>query len=203
MRSAEQKIAIAVCALLLGACATSPSTHEPGLTARQTAPLPAGAEARFERALDLMQRDEKGAEALLLDLERDFPDLAGPCVNLGILYARSDRPAKAETAFLAALERNPETPAAHNGLGILYRRSGRFEEATAAYGEALAADPAYALAFFNRGVLNDLYLERPDAALGDYQRYQALQTETDERVAKWIDDLRLRIESRTAQAGSP
>jgi len=202
MRSADRLGAIAASALLLGACASGPPAvpaQPPGASAGSAA-VPARAQDRFEKALAFMEEDLGRAEQALTALTRDYPDLAGPWVNLGILHARGERAADAEAAFIAALERNPQHAAAHNELGILYRQSGRFAEAASAYAAALAADPDYALAYFNRGVLNDLYLQRPDAALGDYQRYQALQPEADERVAKWIDDLKLRIGARTAQA---
>jgi tetratricopeptide (TPR) repeat protein len=193
---------LAACALLLGACASAPPAvpAQPANAPASVAAVPARAQDRFEQALSFMDKDLGRAEQALTALTRDYPDLAGPWVNLGILHARGDRAADAEAAFSAALERNPQHAAAHNELGILYRQSGRFAEAASAYAAALAADPDYALAWFNRGVLNDLYLQRPDAALGDYQRYQALQPDADERVAKWITDLKLRIEARTAQA---
>ena len=192
---------LAACALLLGACASAPPAVPVQPAEASADAVPARAQARYEQALAFMDDDVGRAEQALTALARDYPDLAGPWVNIGILHARAARAADAEAAFRAALERNPQHAAAHNELGILYRQSGRFDEAASAYAAALASDPDYALAWFNRGVLNDLYLQRPDAALGDYQRYQALQPDADERVAKWITDLKLRIEARTAQAG--
>jgi tetratricopeptide (TPR) repeat protein len=201
MQSADRlHAALAACVLLLAACASAPPAVQAPPAEASAGAVPARAQDRFEQALSFMDKDLGRAEQALTALTRDYPDLAGPWVNLGILHARGDRAAEAEAAFSAALERNPQHAAAHNELGILYRQSGRFAEAASAYAAALAADPDYALAWFNRGVLNDLYLQRPDAALGDYQRYQALQPDADERVAKWITDLKLRIEARTAQA---
>ncbi|MEE8308357.1 MAG: hypothetical protein V3R81_13905, partial [Gammaproteobacteria bacterium] len=62
-----------------------------------------------------------------------------------------------------------------------------------------------ALAHYNLGVLLDLYLKRPAEALPHYERYQTLAGE-DERVTKWIIDLRRRLgitepTTRIAQEG--
>lgn len=204
MRFAERTLVLIVCAVAAGGCG-SLRVPVPGLAdSVESNPVPAEALARFGQALDLMQAGDDRAERELLALARDFPALAGPCVNLGILYARSDRLEEAEASFDAALLRNPDSAIAHSGLGIVYRQTGRFAEANASYARAMAADPAYAPAYLNRGVLNDLYLQRPDAALIDYERYQVLVSVEDERVARWIQDLRLRIEStRTARSEAP
>ncbi|MGH8494826.1 MAG: tetratricopeptide repeat protein [Gammaproteobacteria bacterium] len=204
MRFGEAAMTVMGCALLIGGCATLPMTGQ-GTASVDLAPVPADAQSRFERALALMQAGDDRAERELISLAEDYPQLAGPHVNLGLVYARSDRLDLAEAALTEALERNPDNAAACNELAIVYRRSGRFAEAEQAYARAVAVDPGYALAWRNRGVLNDLYLQRPEAALEAYERYQALQPQADEGVAKWIADLRLRIESsqRTAQAGAP
>ena len=85
-----------------------------------------------------------------------------------------------------------EHPVALNQLGMLLRRQGKFLEAESAYLKAVTASPGYALAHYNLGVLNDLYLQRLDAALRHYERYQALAGE-DHQVTKWIVDLKRRI----------
>jgi tetratricopeptide (TPR) repeat protein len=72
-------------------------------------------------------------------------------------------------------------------------------EAEAAYMKAVTADPDYALAHYNLGVLNELYLQRLDLALQHFERYQDLGGD-DEQVTKWIADLKRRLGSteRTA-----
>jgi len=94
---------------------------------------------------------------------------------------------------------DPEHPAALNQLGMLLRRQGKFQDAEAAYTRAITADPGYALAHFNLGVLNELYLQRLDVALQHFEQYQALGND-DKQVEKWITDLKRRIEAsqRTA-----
>ena len=75
---------------------------------------------------------------------------------------------------------------------MLLRRNGRFIEAEAAYLKAVTASPDYALAHYNLGVLNELYLQRLDAALQHFESYQRLAG-SDKQVEKWIADLKRRV----------
>ena len=71
------------------------------------------------------------------------------------------------------------------------RREGKFSDARAAYEHALAVDADYAPAHRNLGVLLDLYLGDPAAALPEMERYKALTAE-DKPVSSWIAELRTR-----------
>ncbi len=75
---------------------------------------------------------------------------------------------------------------------MLHRRNGNFLEAEAAYLKAVTASPDYALAHYNLGVLNELYLQRLDSALQHFERYQEI-VGGDEQVEKWITDLQRRV----------
>ena len=75
---------------------------------------------------------------------------------------------------------------------MLLRRQGKFRDAEAAYLKAVTARPDYALAHYNLGVLNELYLQRLDNALVHYEKYQSLTGE-DKQVEKWITDLKRRL----------
>jgi tetratricopeptide (TPR) repeat protein len=79
-------------------------------------------------------------------------------------------------------------------LGVIYRDQGEFERAGAAYASAIRVNSAYALAYFNLGVLNDLYRQQPELALDYYQQYRALLPEgvEDPEVDRWIADLQRR-----------
>jgi tetratricopeptide (TPR) repeat protein len=87
---------------------------------------------------------------------------------------------------------NSEYAPALNQLGMLLRRNGKFLEAEAAYLKAVTAKPDYALAHYNLGVLNELYLQRLDSALQHFERYQEI-VGGDEQVEKWITDLQRRV----------
>jgi Flp pilus assembly protein TadD len=71
------------------------------------------------------------------------------------------------------------------------RAQGKFPEARQAYQQSIAADAAYAPAHRNLGVLLDLYLGEPAAALSEMEQYQRLSGE-DKPVSGWIAELRHR-----------
>ena len=182
-------------AILLSACSTAPTVKTaPGAAAVE---ISEAARQRYQEALALMHGGQtKQAEAILLAMTRDYPRLAGPYVNLGIIYQRSGRAEAAEQALRKAIELRPSHAAAYNELGILYRESGRFDEAAEAYRQALKADPDYADAHLNLGILLDIYLQRPAEALAHYEAYQKLQAKEDKTVKLWIIDLKRRLEEQ-------
>jgi Flp pilus assembly protein TadD len=149
--------------------------------------------ADYGRALALVQAGND-AEALPLfrDIAARAPQLAGPRLNQAAILLRQQKFAEAEAVLREVLGSNPKSPFAHNLLGIALRQQGKFAEARTAYEAALALDPDYARAHFNLGVLLDLYQQDLPAALGHYERYQALQAKPDPAVANWIVDLQKR-----------
>jgi tetratricopeptide (TPR) repeat protein len=76
-------------------------------------------------------------------------------------------------------------------LGLVRRAQGKFPEARLAYQQAVAGDASYAPAHRNLGVLLDLYLNDPTAALAEMEQYQRLSGE-DKPVSGWIAELRHR-----------
>jgi len=196
--------------LVLAGCASGP---EPAAEANrggdQTGPggqpsmateIPPRAMTLYEQAVASMAAgDTIDAELRFQEFLLEYPDYAGAHINLAIIFADRDDIVAAESSLTDALILSPEHPAALNQLGMLLRRQGKFPEAEAAYTKAVTASPDYALAHYNLGVLNDLYLQRLDAALLHYERYQQLAGE-DQQVSKWIADLKRRISAtqRTA-----
>ncbi len=108
---------------------------------------------------------------------------------------------EAEQAFGRALEAGGGAPAL-TGLGLAYRHTGRFELAEQAYRSGLAADPAYGPAMLNLGVLLDLYLQQPAAALEQYEGYQATLAEPDASVANWIREVGIRAGRGAERTGA-
>jgi tetratricopeptide (TPR) repeat protein len=110
--------------------------------------------------------------------------------------------AAAETQIAAALAVEPTNAEALNMLGVANRRLGRFTEARAAYERAMALAPDYPAPQRNLGVLLDLYLGDPAAALGHYETYQLLTGGADPDTGPWLVELRTRLGqvSRTAEA---
>ena len=89
-----------------------------------------------------------------------------------------------------------------NLAGVSERRLGHFGESRAAYDKAISVDPAFAAPQRNLGVLLDLYLGDPAAALPHYEKYQQLDSGADPDVGPWLVELRTRLGQvqRTAEA---
>ena len=155
--------------------------------------IPAGALTMYEQAVAVMAGgDFLDAELRFKEFLLQYPGYPGAHVNLGIIHANNGNGGAARDAVDAALAINPNYAPALNQSGMLHRRNGKFHEAEAAYLKAVTAQPDYALAHYNLGVLNELYLQRLDAALQHFERYQEIVGE-DKQVEKWITDLKRRV----------
>ncbi|HEX7035145.1 MAG TPA: tetratricopeptide repeat protein [Pseudomonadales bacterium] len=153
----------------------------------------------FERAVArLVEGRLAEAEALLLEVTEDQPELAGPWVNLAQVYQAQGREDEAIAALEQAVLANPGNCAAHTELGVLLRRRGEFDGAEAHYLACLERHPDYPAAQLNLGILYDLYLGRWDRALEAYRRYQSLVDEPDKRVHAWVVDLERRLGAEEA-----
>ena len=205
--------------LLLGGCAAtsaiSPMSRLGALlperitgNQQQSGPVTTDAalQARFDAAVEALRAGEHEAAAAEFEqLAQSHSQLAGPHINLAIIYIRQGRTQDAGIAANEAIKRNPKSAPAYNLQGIVFRQQGKFTEAEQAYRAALANDPGYAHAWRNLGVLYDLYLQQPHEALAAYQRFQALALQPDKEVAIWISDLTRRFGDapRAAQARQP
>jgi len=201
-------LAVLICALMLGGCLKrlDKTTGEAGGDAPATAPLPptlGAAQNTWNLALQAMQQQNwSTAQPLLALLVKDYPELPGPAVNLGIVQARLQQP-EARATLTAAATRYPKFAPAQHQLGRYLVEQGAFAEADAAYARAEALDPRNAVIAYDRGVLNELYLQRPEVALREYESYQRLLPEPDKQVAAWITALRRQAPAaRPAGAGS-
>jgi len=157
-----------------------------------------------QRAFDASVRAlEQGrtaeAERGFLALTKTNPELGGPHANLGMIYRRADKNAQAVSELEFAVRDSPQQPVYWNQLGIAYRQQGQFDKARQAYQQAIALDPNYASANLNLGILFDLYLWDSKRALELYDRYLTLSG-GDEKVNKWVVDLKNRNRERTAVA---
>ena len=189
-------------ALSLTACAGLPTGNKqaalPADSAAQV--MPAAAQTLYEQAVSIMAAgDNIEAELRFGEFVLRFPEYPGAHVNLAILKARGGDDLQAEASIQAALALDSEYAPALNQLGMLRRRQGRFDEAEDAYLRAVEVQPDYALAHYNLGVLNELYLQRFEAALLHFERYQSLAGD-DKQVDKWITDLKRRLESNQRSA---
>jgi Tfp pilus assembly protein PilF len=189
------------CTLWLTGCAapsprdSAPAPAQPAPAGNQAPAIDPAVTQRYERALRAIKaKRDKQAEKLLLELTQTNRDLAGPYVNLGIIYYRNHRLQEAEQAFRTAITISPQRADVYNHLGIVLRETGRFAEARVTYQKALERDPSYAYAHLNIGILYDLYLLDAGSALTHYELYQKLVSAPDPQVAKWIVDLQRRAQ---------
>ena len=188
--------------VLVGCAGTGPTRDAGSQAAPDASPAADGAlrpavppEARtlFEQAAAVMAAgDFVDAELRFKEFVLLYPDYPGAHVNLSIIHANNENDDATRAALDAALALDPDHPAALNQLGMLLRRNGNFLEAEAAYLKAVTVSPDYALAHYNLGVLNELYLQRLEAALQHFETYQSLVGE-DKQVEKWIADLKRRV----------
>jgi tetratricopeptide (TPR) repeat protein len=146
----------------------------------------------FARAVSL-QKAGRATDAELefkqIDLQYGGVPEAG--INVGLIARQAGRLDDAAQAFRAVTERAPQSAVAWDELGMTLRAQGKFAEARSAYEQAVAADPNDAAAHRNFGVLLDLYLGEPAAALPEFERYKELSGE-EKPVSVWIADLRAR-----------
>ena len=150
--------------------------------------------SEFETAVSMIQDGRySDAEVLLLDLTATQPELAGPWINLGLVYVALDQPEEARRSFEAAIAANPYNCTARNELGLLSRRQGDFAAAERHYLSCLEREPGNDAAHLNLGILYELYLGRLGDALVSYRQYQSLQNEPDRRVKGWVMDLERRL----------
>lgn len=179
--------------LLLAGCASLPGANRAADPDESRPVAPAAALTLYEQAVAAMAAGEDvEAELRFAEFLLRYPDFPGAHVNMAILQARSGNDTAAEASLLQALQLDPQHAAALNQTGMLRRRQGRFADAEEAYLAAIAADSTYALPHYNLAVLNELYLQRLEAALVHFQKYQELGG-NDTQVEKWIVDLERRI----------
>jgi len=185
--------------LVLAGCASSgpkPGSQSPGdlmVGEDGERAIPAQALTMFEQATAVMAAgDFLEAELRFKEFLLQFPTYSAAHVNLAIIHASNGNDDAVLDSIEAALAIDPEYAPALNQKGMLLRRNGKFIEAEAAYLKAVTSDPEYALAHYNLGVLNELYLQRLDIALQHFELYQGL-VGNDKQVEKWIADLRRRV----------
>jgi tetratricopeptide (TPR) repeat protein len=209
MRSAEKVLALALL-MLLGACASAPSSPvtKPLEAAPRAAPqaMPAAVAAavpvapvdpQVQREFDTAKADLRAGRTA--DAERGFrqlavqhPELGGAHANLGLMLRSAARHDESVAALERAVKASPRQPAFWHQLGLSYRHQGQFAKAREAYEQALSLDPNFADAHLNLGVLLDLVLGDNVQALVHYERYLALAPAADATVGKWIADLKTR-----------
>lgn len=182
--------------MLMTGCTTATKQHE--LDASETAVVvPLRVQQDFDAALaKLVAGDDAVAIQQLEAFIDQYPDYATAYVNLAIAYERQKQVEQALWLLNKAVKIDPTAVEALNRLGVIHRQQGKFAAAEAYWRQAVAVDPAYPNAWYNLGVLCELYKQDYPAALENYRRYQALTdgADADPAVARWIEDLERRAD---------
>jgi tetratricopeptide (TPR) repeat protein len=98
----------------------------------------------------LIARNElPAAETVLLKAAELSPQLTGPYLGLGQLYARMGRHEEALAKLTEALRLNPQDVGLAMARGIIYEQTGDFPKAREAYERVLAINPRFAPAANN------------------------------------------------------
>jgi Flp pilus assembly protein TadD len=173
-------------------------------TARKETPsgVSAAEQRAFDTAIDALSAghlDE--AQRDFLALTQSHADLGGPHANLGIIYRQAGKLPEAVAELEQAVHLNPQQPVYLNQLGIAYRQLGQFSQAREVYEKAIALDPNYPAPYLNLGILFDLYFWDSQHALEFYDRYLSLTPGGDERVNKWVADIKNRSRPHNAASG--
>jgi tetratricopeptide (TPR) repeat protein len=166
-------------------------------------PLAPGAVHDFTHGVaNLLSGRPTEAELDFRQMELQYPTLAEPSINLGIVTRDEGKLEASATALQRATGLVPGNPRAWDELGLTLRAQGKFADARTAYQRAIAADASYAPAHRNLAVLLDLYLADPAAALVEFEHYHQLTGE-DKAVAGWIAELRRRTGVKPPAAPAP
>lgn len=193
--------ALAVFAVLLGACASGTSSRAParieiqeavGFTITEDTNVSGDMRTEYEQAVRLLEQGQQQGIQEMQEVILQAPDLVTPYIDLGIALHRTGDLEAAEQSLLKARALNPEHPVVHNELGIIYRKTGRFSDARKSYEAALAIYPNYHYTRRNLAVLCDLYLADLRCAIDNYEAYMNTVPGDDE-AAMWVADLRNRM----------
>jgi tetratricopeptide (TPR) repeat protein len=183
-------------AVLEGPAVTRFEDGREGFVIRETPAMDPESREAFARAVALMdEQDYPGAIELLQKVIEQSPGVTAPYIDLAMACRQTGPAKQAEEYLKTALSLVPGHPVASNEYGLLLRRDGRFAEARAVYEQALETFPEYLPLRRNLGILCDLYLNDPAAALEHYEIYGQGRPE-DEQIKLWIADLRLRLGRR-------
>lgn len=153
----------------------------------------ASSQQQYQTALVAMQADrDEEAINLFSQMTLDYPNLAGPYANLGLLFQHQGLTKEAAVAFDKAIQLQPNSAKIYNRAAVFYRSQGRFKDAESAYLHAIDKAASYADPVLNLAILYDLYLQQPVMAIKYYKHYLGLSDVNNEQVALWLADLEQR-----------
>lgn len=190
------KLAIYLTLFLLAGCSHT-MLEDPGNTSsnfKQTEPqLTENVLEEYKTALYAMRNKQMPlAKPLLLGIIKKYPDLAGPHVNIAIIYYKQGDVDKAMKSLKTALAKNPTNAYAHNLLASIYQHNGNFSLAEKHFLLALNYKKDYAIAHYNIALLYDIFFHKIKKSIKYYKKYLSIlkkQGQTDKQTSNWLEQL--------------
>lgn len=220
-RAAGVRRAAAICLLIsvvIGCASVRPpsSSAPPGSSIKKSSEAPAGSSAKavspasYQQGIAYFEQGQfEAAQRIFESLIFSHPDRIEFHNALGVLFRRRGMPDKAVSEYTMAISIAESSSAAssnrtvaselYNNLAIAHRESGKFKTAEEAYRKAITLNPNFATAYYNLGVLYDLYLNQPLDAVQCFREFERLAGRN-QTVDVWIADLEQRIARRTGDA---
>jgi tetratricopeptide (TPR) repeat protein len=188
-------ISLFLLSLTLFGCATTGSSNQKVDANVESAiiDIPDEAAIDFKLAIEHMNnKNQDLAEAAFLKMIQDYPMLAGPYANLGVIYSQNKEWNKAQEMLKKSSDKNNKNIKVLNQLGYVYRQKGDFKNAEIQYLKAIELAPKDGAGYLNVGILYDMYMGHFVKASQFYQQYQSLLDTPDRRIAGWIVDINRR-----------
>ena len=176
-----------------------PYVSQPNPYTTDTKAVPAEAKRLFVVADTLLKGgDLKGARTRFEDLAKQYPSLSGSWVKLGDICQKEQKYVEAVKQYENAIHANKNNVNAYIALALVNRRQGHISEAMEAYLRALKVWKDFPEAHLNLAILYDLYMNAPEEAQKHYEAYYFLVGEKDEKVRKWLVEVRQRTGIKTS-----
>lgn len=170
-----------------------PYVPQPNPYTSDSAPVPAEARAIFVVAGNLQRQGNlNGARKHLQKLTERYPALSGAWVKLGNIEELNEQYDNAITHYRKAISVNKNNVNAYIALGLVQRKQGYFSDAQSTYLAALDVWKDFPEAHLNLAILYDLYANMPEEAQKHYEAYDFLTGARDEKVHKWMVEVKRR-----------
>ncbi|MEJ2393741.1 MAG: tetratricopeptide repeat protein [Candidatus Thiodiazotropha sp.] len=155
--------------------------------------IPTEAKAAFIVANSLLRKGElTSARERFIEITKEFPFLSGPWVKIGAIAEADNNFRSAAMMYAKAIDVNHKNINAYISLALAQRNQGLFDEAENTYLSALSIWKDFPEAHLDLAILYDLYKNAPIKAQKHYEAFYFLTGKRDEKVRKWLVEVRHR-----------
>jgi len=170
-----------------------PYVSQPNPYTSDTSSVPQEARTMYVAASSMLREGNlKGAQDRFRKLTDKFPSLSGPWVKLGTIAEKNEDYDEAIDLYKKAISVNKRNVNAYIDLGLAQRKQGYFSAAQKTYIDALHIWKDFPEAHLDLAILYDLYANKPIEAQKHYEAYYFLTGDKDEKVHKWLVEVRQR-----------